>query len=502
MPPGPGRDEALAMTLSSARRRTGNRTAPTTRRTCRAAGVTGLTAGILLAGCTGTPWAATGAGAARVGITHASGTVGVSPFRSGRPLARAAGLGVAADGLHAVWGASGPMPAGAGSGTVVAIVDSGADLGHPSLQGHLWSNPGEIAGNGVDDDANGYVDDVHGVNILAPRRAPDDEYGHGTAVAGLVAAGDGTADGVTGAAPGARLMIVRILSAVGEGTTDQLADGIAYAVRNGASVINCSVNSDVDSPAVDTAIRSAERAGIPVVAAAGNDGLNLDERAATYPAETDSAAVVSVAATQAPGRLAVFSNYGRASIDLAAPGVDLASTAVDASFTTVSGTSASAPLVSATLAHERAQRPQSTLRELRAVLLHGARRGQLPLVEGELDAPATLTALTGRPDTGPVTVTLSVAPAVRLHGVRVALRARWSTRDPLAGPVSAVLLVRRGSGHGRILSTRRVVLRGAQGTIKAAPIARTVGRDRLWLELRTTASSSASGMRIAVRASR
>jgi subtilisin family serine protease len=431
-----------------------------------------------------------------VGITHARGAMSISRPHLGAHAAQADGR---LDGLHAVWTNAAMVPAPGGSGAVVAIVDSGADLQHSSLQQHLWTNPGEIPGNRVDDDGNGFVDDVHGANILAPGSPPDDGYGHGTAVAGLVAAGDDEASGVTGAAPGARLMIVRVLGDNGEGNTEQLAAGIAYAVRNHASVINCSVNSDFDSPAVDTAIASANDADIPVVAAAGNDGLNLDENQ-TYPATTDSAAVVSVAATQAPGTLAGFSNYGPNSVDLAAPGVDLVTTYTGDSFTTLSGTSAAAPLVSATLADARTARPQATLRQLRAALTTSATHRDVAVINGELDAPAAMDSLTGGVAADQVTPALSVAPTFVRRGTRIVVRTRWSLKTRLIVPLAVVLRVRSGSARGKVLSTRRVVLRGAHGTISAAPVSRRrSGAAGLWLDVRTTGTVNAASVHIAAR---
>ena len=432
------------------------------------------------------------------GITHARGVTSISRPHVRAHAAQADGQ---LDGLHAVWSDPGMVPALGGGGVIVAIVDSGADLRHSSLQQHLWTNSGEVAGNGLDDDANGYVDDVHGVNILAPGSPPDDGYGHGTAVAGLVAASDAEASGVTGAAPGARLMIVRVLGDDGEGNTEQLAAGITYAVRNHASVINCSVNSEFDSPAVDTAIAGANAAGIPVVAAAGNDNLDLDENR-TYPARTDSDAVVSVAATQAPGTLAGFSNFGLRSVDLAAPGVDLVTTYTDDSYTTLSGTSAAAPLVTAAIANERAARPQATLPQVRAALTSSAARRDVPVINGELDAPAAMDSITGGVDADQVTPALSVAPTFARRGTRIIVRARWSLRTALIVPLEVVLRVRTGSARGKVLSTRRVVLHGMRGTISAAPVSRPRrGAARLWLDVRTTGTVSAASVHLATRIS-
>ena len=432
------------------------------------------------------------------GITHARGVTSVRPPRTHAFHAHAAGGPI--DGLHAVWTDPRTLPALGGSGAIVAIVDSGADLEHSSLAKHLWTNLGEVPDNGIDDDRNGYVDDVHGVNILSPHEPPNDGYGHGTAVAGLVAATNDEPTGVTGAAPGARLMIVRVLGDDGQGDTEQLAAGIAYAVRNGASVINCSVNSEFDSPAVTSAIQSANAAGIPVVAAAGNDGLNLDDNA-TYPAETDSPAVVSVAATERLGRLASFSSFGSRSVDLAAPGVDLMTTYTQNSFTTLSGTSAAAPLVAATLADERTARPQATLPQVRSALTVSASRSGVPVISGELDAPAAIDSLTGVMAAGQAIPTLSVTPTFTRRGSRIVIRARWSLKTALVVPLHVVLRVRAGSGRGRVLSSRKVVLRGTHGTISATPVSRPHGSPKLWLDLRTTGTPTAAGVRIAARIS-
>ena len=432
------------------------------------------------------------------GITHARGVTAISRPHVSAHAAQANGQ---LDGLHAVWTDPGAVPALGGSGAIVAIVDSGADLEHSSLQRHLWTNSGEVPGNGADDDGNGYVDDVHGANILTPGTPPDDGYGHGTAVAGLVAASDTEASGVTGAAPGARLMIVRVLGDDGEGNTEQLAAGIAYAVRNGASVINCSVNSEFDSPAVDAAIASANAAGVPVVAAAGNDSLDLDENQ-TYPASADSAAVVSVAATQAPGQLATFSNYGQRSVDLAAPGVELVTTYTDDSYTTLSGTSAAAPLVSAALADARTARPQATLPQVRAAITDSATRRDVPVINGELDAPAAMEQITGGVDADQVIPALSVAPTFTRRGTRIVVRARWTLRNQLVVPLDVTVRVRSGSARGKVLSTRRAVLRGTHGTISAASVSRPRrGSARLWLDMRTTGTVSAASVHVAARIS-
>ena len=441
--------------------------------------------------------AGTGAGRAAAGLVTASSSAHAPrvgrvtavlppPRNRSNPRARAAG-GAPLDGLHAVWRDTQAIPHIGSGGPIVAIVDSGADIHHPSLRDHLWTNPGEVPGNGLDDDHNGYVDDVNGTNILAPG-TPLDGPGswHGTAVAGLVAAGTQDGGGVSGAAPGARLMIVRVIGAEGQGDTTQLAEGIQYAVRNGASVINCSVTTSADYPTVDRAIASAADAGIPVVAAAGNDARSLDSDP-IFPAATDSPAVIAVAATTADGKLAGFSNFGRENVDVAAPGVDIDTTYPESSFIAMSGTSTAAPLVSATLALERAVKPAATLAELRDALLTTADRTGLPVASGRLNAQAAV-------------ASLEQAPGADDGGTRPRPARKQDARPH---PLAPQRLARRprasGAAHPGRLGDRTDPLDAA------AHAARRPGNDhdacgthaprKLWLELATLATAQRPGSR-------
>lgn len=202
-----------------------------------------------------------------------------------------------------------------GAGVVVAVIDTGIDLDHPELVGRLWTNPGEIAGNGLDDDANGFVDDVHGYDFHARDADPSDTDGHGTHVAGVIAAETGNALGVAGVAPGARIMALRSLSTTGGDTLDS-ANAIAYAARMGADIVNASWGSPERDPALESVIRSS---GVLVVAAAGNDGADLAVMP-FYPASLSADNVVSVGASDRSDGRPAFSNYSKGAVDLAAPG--------------------------------------------------------------------------------------------------------------------------------------------------------------------------------------
>jgi subtilisin family serine protease len=287
-----------------------------------------------------------------------------------------------------------------GRGITVAVVDTGLDLEHPDLAPNLWVNPDERAGNGIDDDANGIVDDVHGADLADGDGDPADDEGHGTHVAALIAArGDG-GRGMAGVAPAARLMAVKVLDRHRRGTPAAIAAGIRYAVAEGARIINLSVNGDRPSADLDAAIAAAGAAGAIIVASAGNDGRDL-RVTPSYPASSTSPAVMSVGALDRGGRLARFSNRG--ALDLLAPGADVLSAARGGGYALRSGTSMAAAMASGALALLCSARPDLPLQRLRTALVASARaRG------GHLDVSAALRRL-GRAQTASAATTRSAA---------------------------------------------------------------------------------------------
>ncbi|HET7544768.1 MAG TPA: S8 family serine peptidase [Polyangiaceae bacterium] len=202
-----------------------------------------------------------------------------------------------------------------GNGVVVAVVDTGVDINHPDLAGNVWTNPGEIPDNGLDDDRNGFIDDVHGWSVLGNNNNVDDNIGHGTHVAGTIAAQDNNGIGVAGIAPDAKIMPVQVFSFSSDAFT--LSQGLLYAANNGADVINNSweiCSSSCPSVAVvEDAVRTAHAAGAVVVFAAGNEGANIRERSPQNLPET-----IVVSATTPGDTRAEFSNFGL--VDVAAPG--------------------------------------------------------------------------------------------------------------------------------------------------------------------------------------
>ena len=206
------------------------------------------------------------------------------------------------------------------SNVVVAVLDSGVDYNHPDLSNNIWTNPGEIGGNGFDDDNNGKVDDVRGWDFVDDDNDPMDSDDHGTHVAGTIAAVGNNSTGITGVVWTAQIMPLRFLNAFGSGTVAASIDAIDYAIRNGAKIINASYGSYTFSAAERDAIARARNAGILFVAAAGNDNWNNDSSAKHYPSSYDLANIIAVAATTQSDARASFSNYGVTSVDVAAPG--------------------------------------------------------------------------------------------------------------------------------------------------------------------------------------
>jgi subtilisin family serine protease len=211
----------------------------------------------------------------------------------------------------------------------VAVVDSGINFDQPDLAPNIWRNPGESGGgrehNGVDDDHNGFVDDWRGWDFVQQDNLPADNYGHGTHVAGTIAARGGNGLGVSGVAQRASLIPVRVLDNQDAGYCDEIAAGMAYAVRVGARIVNVSIGSRLPCQAERDVIESAPNTLF--VVAAMNDGVNVDVDP-FYPCAYPSANIVCVAATDARDRLIAFSDYGARSVDLAAPGVSILSSFV------------------------------------------------------------------------------------------------------------------------------------------------------------------------------
>ncbi len=232
---------------------------------------------------------------------------------------------------------------------IVAVIDTGVNYKHPDLADNMWTNEAELNGQtGVDDDGNGIVDDIYGANFVnadKPTGNPLDDNGHGSHCAGTIAGVGDNGMGVVGVAWQARVMGVKFLSGSGSGSLDGALKGIDYAVSMGAKVLSNSWGGGGYSDILKAAIERSHQANTLFVAAAGNESNNNDS-SPTYPATYDVPNVLSVAAIDNRGKMASFSNYGKKSVHIAAPGVNIVSSVLGQKYDSFSGTSMATPHVS------------------------------------------------------------------------------------------------------------------------------------------------------------
>jgi subtilisin family serine protease/PKD repeat protein len=293
-----------------------------------------------------------------------------------------------------------------GSGVVVGVVDTGISVSHPDLAANLWVNPGEIAGNGIDDDANGFIDDVHGWNFAGDNNDVNDTTGHGTHVAGIIGAAGNNAAGITGVSWSAKLAALRI----GGSLIDVYAavQAIEYANMMGFKITSNSWGwSDGGQQFLfDDVVAAAEAAGHLFVVAAGNDARNTDVQP-EYPAHYTNPNVVSVTASNSSSALSSYGNYGAASVDLAAPGDGILSTLPGATYGTMSGSSMATPHVAGAAALFWTANPSLTHAQVRRKLMltshpqaslwgktvSGGRLSLANLFDSDANAPAAITNL-------------------------------------------------------------------------------------------------------------
>ena len=249
------------------------------------------------------------------------------------------------------------------SEVVIAFVDSGVDLDHPELRDKIWTNPGEILGNGIDDDGNGYVDDVHGWDFVNWHGEPQDDHWHGTFVSSIAAAMTNNGDGMAGVSWGAKIMPVKAMDEEFDSRTWNLTGAIQYAADNGAKIINLSwtlTGSDYPQ-ALQTAVNYAHSKGALVVAAAGDSS----DSSYKYPAALDH--VVSVAATDRDDKHPDFSTHND-KVDVAAPGVDILGVWSGVGYGRIGSTRAAAPHVSGLAALIWSVNPTLTNAEVESII--------------------------------------------------------------------------------------------------------------------------------------
>ncbi|MFA6909467.1 MAG: S8 family peptidase, partial [Patescibacteria group bacterium] len=268
---------------------------------------------------------------------------------------------------------------------VVAVLDSGIDVAHPDLAANIWTNQNEIADNGADDDHNGFIDDTAGWDFVDSTNDPQPKFEtgwstvgvqHGTVVAGIAAGVGNNGEGITGVPWNVSLMPVRVLDDDGVGSTLTVAQGVQYAVANGADIINLSFVGPDSSPTLAQAVADARSAGVAVVAAAGNDNLDLDVTP-QYP--VCNTGVIGVGASDRNDLKTAFSNYGSC-VDIMAPGIEMTSTVFydpehglnDKYQSGWYGTSAAAPFIAGSLALAWSQNPNSSVTSIESALFDSA----------------------------------------------------------------------------------------------------------------------------------
>jgi subtilisin family serine protease len=290
---------------------------------------------------------------------------------------------------------------------VVAVIDSGVDYRHPDLRNNIWVNQDEIPGNGLDDDRNGYVDDVYGYDFGDNDADPQDTNGHGTHVAGTIAAQRNNGIGIVGVAPNVKVMPLKVLK-TRDGSLASFfsaaVQAIDYAVHNGAKISNNSWGTYEQYYPLETAIARAAREGHIFVAAAGNFTNNNDIKP-FKPAAYEHTNIISVAATDNRDNLAYFSNYGQRSVDIAAPGMGIYSTLPGGRYGYKQGTSMAAPHVAGAAALVMSQNPSWTSEQIiRAVIDSG---DAVPALAGKVASGKRLNAAQAVRFGGLTTPTLS-----------------------------------------------------------------------------------------------
>lgn len=277
---------------------------------------------------------------------------------------------------------------------IVAVIDTGVDYTHEDLASNMWRNPGETgvdangrdkASNGVDDDNNGFIDDVVGWDFAVNDNKPYDTTsgglfggnpGHGTHCAGNVAASAENGKGIVGVAPNVKIMAMRFLTEKGQGSLDGAVQAIKYAVDNGAQVLSNSWGSEGDGGEggpLKEAIQYAQDNGVLFVAAAGNSNYDNDKPAkASAPASYDFDNIVSVAAIDQNNNKSSFSSFGLRTVDIGAPGSAIYSTIPGNKYMNLDGTSMACPMVAGAAALYWSKHPQATWKDVKDALMSSA----------------------------------------------------------------------------------------------------------------------------------
>jgi subtilisin family serine protease len=346
---------------------------------------------------------------------------------------------------------------------LVAVIDTGMDQLHPDLRHSFWNNPNDDYDNGIDDDNNGYVDDNSGWNFYEggnytfaedypePKFVPDENGNiictaepydrnrivetHGSHVVGSIAADRNNNKGIAGISQSAKIMALKALGGpCGYGTSFGIIEALFYAVENGAKIINMSLGSYGTNDFERTLYKLFEDLDVLIVVAAGNEGNNNDGRHKSYPASYTNKNILSVAATNEKDELAIFSNYGKTSVDIAAPGVEIFSTipilgengySKEHGYIFYQGTSMATPIVTGAAALIWSQRPELTAVQVKQILMDSVDKipslsdkvvsgGRLNIAKALRQAPRAVAA--PEEETGPQPITYG---SKNVDGIRI-----------------------------------------------------------------------------------
>jgi len=368
---------------------------------------------------------------------------------------------------------------------VVAVLDTGVDYRHPELAPNIWHNPGEIPDNGIDDDANGFVDDHLGWDFAYNDRDPMDDHGHGTACAGIIAAVGDNAEQMAGVAYRCQVMCVKIGLSSGYSFDSMFAPGVVYAADMGAKVQSISYFSDDLTPLLRAAVDYAWSKGCLVIAAAGN----FDEPFPIYPAGYDKA--VAVAATTSSDRKASFSNLGTW-VDVSAPGVGIVATTLGGGYTDrFAGTSAATPNAAGVASLLWSIQPNAPIEHVRAALEYSSISLNDPVVGtftnyGRVDAWRALNLLPLQSPWYPVTP--------RIH---------WISPHRIPATGGTITIFGRGfgwdAGAGKVLLQRRQVITLAKPVPRPQPALQVLEWSDSRIVVRVPAGAVSGWLQVQVR---
>jgi len=330
-----------------------------------------------------------------------------------------------------------------GNDVVIAVIDTGVDYNHQDISSNIWTNAGEIPANGIDDDGNGFIDDVYGWDFSNNDSDPLDDMGHGTHVAGVIAANTNNGIGISGINWRAKIMSLKFIDAAGIGTTSNAIKAINYAVAMGARISNNSWGGSAFTQGLYDTLVAANQAGHLFVAASGNTGLNTDDpvNSMHYPSSYDLENVISVAATDEFDNLGTFSNYGAVSVDLAAPGRQIFSLWLNNTYLSLDGTSMAAPFVSGAAGLLLSSLPNLTIPQLRSALLDNVdplpSLNGLMVTGGRLNLHKSLSSITAEIRITPNTSHIATNDSLPFFASGGTLPYTWSVTNPSVAQIDS-----------------------------------------------------------------